>query len=186
MEFIADLWLPILISTFALWIMSFLTWVILPHHYGDRQRAGDEDALMKFLSDANIGPGNYFFPYCGSAKEQGDSAYMERYTQGPRGTLNVYAMPNMPVNMAKTIAYFFVTLLTIGYISHVACPPGDAATDFMKVFRVTGTIGVLTYGSSGLLNRVWFTERMWTHVVDGIAYGLAAGLIFAAMWPAGS
>ena len=183
MEFIADLWLPILLSTFALWILSFVAWVIAPHHYGDRSKVADEEGLMKYLSDAGVGPGNYFFPYAGSAKQQGDKQYVERYTSGPRGTLNVYDMPNMAVNMGKTILYFFVTTATIAYITHVACPPADAASTFIKVFRIAGTIGVLAYGTSGALNRVWFVERMWTHIVDGVIYGVVAGLIFASMWP---
>jgi hypothetical protein len=65
----------------------------------------------------------------------------------------------------------------------VACPPGDAASDFVKVFRIAGTIAVLTYATSGVLNRIWFKQRMWTHLVDGIAYGVVAGLIFAFFWP---
>lgn len=186
MEFAFDLWLPILLSTIALWFLSFLVWAVLPHHFGDKTKLGNEEELMNFLRQSNVAPGNYFFPYCGSAKEQGDKAYTERYTNGPRGTLNVYRMPNMASNMLRTILYFFVTAFTIAYITHVACPPTDDATDFMKVFRIAGTIGVLTYATSGVLNRVWFTERMWTHIVDGIVYGLVIGLIFAAMWPGGA
>ena len=185
MAFFGDLWLAIVIGTFVLWILSFVAWAVLPHHFGDNRMLGDEDALMKFLDDAGVQPGNYFFPYCGSAKEQGDKAYIEKYTAGPRGTLNVYAMPNMPSNMVRTILYFFVTVFTIGYITHVACPPGDAASDFMKVFRIAGTIGVLVYASSGVLDRIWFVRRMWTSILDGIVYGLVVGLIFAFMWPGG-
>lgn len=89
-------------------------------------------------------------------------------------------MPNMGKNMALTILYFFVTVFTIAYIAHIACPPGS---EFILVFRIAGTISVLTYASSGVLNRIWFTERMWTNIVDGIVYGLVLGLIFAALWP---
>ena len=181
MDFFGDLWLAILAGTFVLWILSFVSWVVLPHHYGDKAKVPDEDGLMNYVRQANIAPGNYFFPYCGSAKEQSDKGYVERYTNGPRGTLNVYAMPNMASNMIRTILYFFVTIFTIAYITYVACPPG---TDFVKVFRIAGTIGVLTYASSGVLNRVWFTERMWTNIIDGVIYGVVLGLIFAAMWPA--
>ena len=106
---------------------------------------------------------------------------MDRYSRGPRGTLNVYEMPNMASNMLRTILYFFVTVFTIAYITHVACPPGDTTTT--KVFRIAGTIGVLVYGTSGVLNRIWFVERMWTHVVDGLVYGVVVGLLFACMWP---
>ena len=184
MEFLFDLWLPILVGTFVLWILSFVAWAVLPHHFGDRSKIDNEEGLMEYIRE--VPPGNYFFPYCGSSKEQTDKAYMERYTAGPRGTLNIYNMPNMPSNMIRTILYFFVTIFTIAYITHVACPPGDAATTFMKVFRVAGTIAVLNYASSGVLSRIWFTERMWTNIVDGIVYGITLGLIFAFFWPAGT
>ena len=183
MEFVLDLWLPILVGTVVLWFMSFFFWAMAPHHFGDKSKVEDEEGLMSFLKQANVSAGNYFFPYCGSAKEQSDKEYIQRYTNGPRGTLNVYEMPNMPSNMIRTILYFFVTVFTIAYITHVACPPVEEASDFMKVFRIAGAIAVLTYATSGVLNRVWFTERMWTHIVDGIAYGVVLGLIFAAFWP---
>ena len=91
-------------------------------------------------------------------------------------------MPVMPVNMAKTISYFLVTVATIGYITHVACPPGEEGLDFMRVFRVAGTISILTYATSNVLNRVWFKKRVWTEVLDGVIYGLVLGLIFASFW----
>ena len=180
MAFVSDLWLVILVATIALWFLSFLAWAILPHHFGDKKRLGKEDAVMDLVRQSNIPPGNYMFPYAATSKEQGDKEYMENYMGGPRGTLNIYAVPNMGKNMLNTILYFFVTVFTIAYIVHVACPPG---AEFMKVFRFAGTIGVLNYASSGVLNRIWFTERMWTNIVDGIVYGLALGLIFASMWP---
>ncbi len=186
MAFVGDLWLAIVIGTIALWLLSFVAWAVLPHHFGDNRKIADEDGLMKFLKQANVTPGNYFFPYCGSAKEQGDKAYVARYTTGPRGTLNVYTMPNMASNMIRTILYFFVTVFTIGYVTHVACPPGDASTDFMRVFRVAGTIGVLVYASSGVLDRIWFVRRMWTSILDGVIYGLVIGLIYACFWPGGA
>ena len=163
MAFVGDLWLAMVIGTILLWLLSFVAWAILPHHFGDNKKVEDEDGLRQYLEQANVQPGNYFFPYCGSAKEQSDKGYVEKYTAGPRGTLNVYEMPNMASNMFRTILYFFVTIFTIAYISYMACPPADAGTTFMHVFRVVGTIGVLTYATSGVLNRIWFTERMWTH-----------------------
>ena len=180
MAFVADLWLAIVVATIVLWFLSFLAWAMLPHHFGDRKKLGSEDAFMDFVRKNNVAPGNYLFPYAASSKEQGDKEYMEKYMGGPRGTLNVYAVPNMGKNMAFTILYFFVTVFTIAYIVHVACPPGS---DFMKVFRFAGTIGILNYASSGALNRIWFVERMWTQIADGVVYGLTLGLIFAAMWP---
>jgi len=89
---------------------------------------------------------------------------------------------DMAVNMSKTILYFAVTVSTIAYITHVACPPGSEGVDFMRVFRMSGTIGILTYATSNVLHRVWFKKRVWTEIVDGIVYGLVLGLIFASFW----
>ena len=186
MEFLIDLWLPILLGTVVLWFMSFFAWAVLPHHFGDNKKVPDEDGLMEYLKSSGLGAGNYFFPYAGSSKEQSDPEYAARYTEGPRGNLNLYDMPNMPSNMVQTILYFLVTVLTIGYVTHVACPPGAEGTDFMKVFRIAGTIGVLCYASSGFMHRIWFKARHWTFVVDGLAYGVVLGLIFGMLWPGGA
>lgn len=185
MEFLVDLWIPILVATVVLWFMSFFAWALLPHHFGDKSKFPDEDALMEFLKNSGAPSGNYLFPYASNAQEQGAKEYIKRYTDGPRGALDLYEMPNMGSNMAQTILYFLVTVLTIGYVTHVACPPGAESTDFMKVFRIAGTIGVLCYASSGFLFRIWFKSRHWTHVLDGIAYGVVLGLIYGLLWPVG-
>ncbi len=183
MEFLVDLWLPILIGTVVLFFCSFLAWAILPHHFGDHRKAPHEDELMEFIRSKNIPPGNYIYPHAENSKTQKSKEYIDAYTNGPRGTLDVYEMPNMAVNMGQTILYFLVTVATIGYITHVACPPGADGTDFMKVFRMAGTIGILTYATSCVLHRVWFKKRVWTEILDGAVYGLIIGLIFAFLWP---
>ena len=182
MEFLVALWLPILVATVVLWVLSFVAWVVLPHHFGDFKKLDSENEMMELVKQANIPAGNYMFPYSGTKPEQDSKEYQDRYTEGPRGTLNVYNMPNMGINMAQTILYFLITSLTIACITNVACPAGDAETDFMKVFRIAGTIGVLTYASSGVLHKIWFKAKQWTDMLDGAVYGVALGLIFAALW----
>jgi hypothetical protein len=182
MEFLVDLWVPILVGTIILWICSFLAWVVLPHHFNDFKKLEAEEEVMQQVRNLKIAPGNYMFPYADSKADQGTKEFREKYEQGPMGTLNVYDNPNMGLNMAKTIGYFLVTVLTIAYITHVACDPADATTDFMRVFRVAGTIGVLVYGSSSICLRIWFKAKMWSDIVDGIVYGLVLGLIFAMLW----
>ena len=179
MEFVMTLWLPIIVGTVVLWFLSFFAWALLPHHFGDTQKAPGEEELKQFIKEANIPTGNYLFPHAENPKAQGTKEYVDNYTAGPRGMLCVYKMPNMPVNMINTILYFLVTVFTIAYITSVACPKESG---FMQVFRIAGTIGVLTYASSGFLNRIWFTARHWTHVLDGTVYGLVLGLIFGMLW----
>jgi hypothetical protein len=185
MEFLFDLWVPILVGTFVLFILSFLFWAMLPHHFGDHGKIPNEDAFMDFLRSQNIPTGNYIFPCPDKASDQHKKENVEKYTAGPRGLLDVYDMPNMPANMAKTISYFLVTVTTIAYITHVACPPAAETTDFMRVFRIAGTVGVLTYATSCVLHRVWFKKRIWTEVLDGTIYGLVLGLIMASLYSYG-
>lgn len=183
MEFLIDLWLPILLNGIILFFASFLAWVVLPHHFGDKKALPNEDSVMEFIRGQNLPAGNYMFPYAESKAVQGSKEYVEKYTNGPRGLVDIYDMPSMPVNMIKTVVFFLVTSAVIGYITHVACPPGGEGVDFMKVFRVAGTIGILTHASSGVLNGIWFRKRLITDIIDGIVFGLILGLIFALLWP---
>ena len=121
--------------------------------------------------------------HAASKQEQGSKEYAEKYKAGPRGLLDVYDMPSMPMNMLCTVVFFLITSAVIGYITLVACPLGDENTTFMKVFRVAGTIGILTHASSGILNGIWFKKRLFTDIIDGIVFGLILGLIFAFLWP---
>ena len=182
MEFLIDLWLPILLNGVVLFVLSFVAWVILPHHFNDFSMLPEESDFMDAVERMNIPVGNYMFPYAKSKVEQGSPEYQEKYKVGPRGTLQVFSMPNMGVNMAKTVVFFLVTSAVIGYITYFACPP-IAEGQFMKVFRIAGTIGILVHASSGILNGIWFQRKMLTNFVDGVVYGLILGLIFAFLWP---
>ena len=190
MEFFADLWLPIIMNSVVLFFASFAAWVLLPHHFKDKRQLSNEVQVMNMIRDLNIPPGNYMFPYSATKQEQGSELYRDKYTKGPRGCLDVYAMPNMPRNMLHTIAFFFVTSAVIGYITYVASPPGvmprGADSPFWHVFRLAGTIGILTHASSGYLNSIWFKRARLTDFIDGIVFGLILGLIFALLWPSGA
>ncbi len=178
--FIIDLWLPILLCGIVLFFASFIAWMILPHHFADFKKLSNEDEFMDRIREMDLPSGNYMFPHVDSKQEMRDPEYAERYEKGPRGALDIYDKANMPVNMGMTFLFFLVTSAVIGYITQVACPNG---TEFLKVFRVAGTIGVLVHASSGILNGIWFRKRLIAHFVDGIVYGLIIGLIFALLWP---
>jgi hypothetical protein len=89
----------------------------------------------------------------------------------------------MGVNMACTLAFFIVANFVIAYLASIAVPAG---ADFLTVFRFVGTAGILTYGTANILNGIWFGRKMVADIVDGIAYGLITGLVFAWLWPGGS
>jgi hypothetical protein len=179
---LASLWLPILASGIALFFASWAAWMVLPHHKGEWIGLPNEDAVRRELSSDKLPAGQYCFPYCASPKDMQSETHKAKMQAGPRGTLTLWkAPPNMGLNMLCTVAFFLTASAVIAYLAGMVLPPGE---DRMKVFRFVGTAGVLTYGTANILNGIWFGRKMVADIVDGIAYGLITGAIFAALWPA--
>ena len=184
MEFLAHLWLPLLLSAVAVWFWSFLSWAILPLHKGDSKALPDEEAFAAAVRPLNIPPGSYGFPNCSDHKERNDPAFQAKWKAGPVGLLNIW-MPNlnMGANMILSFAVYAVASCLIAYAGYAAIPHASHA----KAFQVAGTMGLLTYCFAFLPNMIWFQASKSTKVMavfDGVVQGLLTGTIFALMWPA--
>jgi hypothetical protein len=166
-----------------LFFASFAAWMLLPHHKPEWKGVDKEDAFLQALRGAGVGPGQYMFPYSCKPEDWKSEEFKRRQQAGPTGTLIVWSrQPNMAVNMACTVVFFMVVSAVIAYLAGIAIPPG---ANFLTVFRFVGTAGILTYGTANILNGIWFGRKMVADIVDGVAYGLITGLIFAALWPGG-
>ncbi len=82
------LWLPILLSTIALFFTSFLSWMVFRLHEKDWVKIDDEDRLIDTVREMNIPEGSYMFPGCNSGKEMNSPEYQEKYKAGPRGIIS--------------------------------------------------------------------------------------------------
>jgi hypothetical protein len=177
---LASLWLPIIVTGVALFFASWLAWMVIGHHKADWKTLPNEDQFTGMVRGA-IEPGQYMFPNCPTAEEYKTEAFKAKMKTGPHGTLTVYSPDiNMGINMLLTWLLFTSISLVIAYLAGMVIKPG---ADFWFVFRFVGTAGILVYATSGLLNSIWFRRRIIGDVIDGIAYGLITGAIFAAMWP---
>jgi hypothetical protein len=181
---LASLWLPILVSGIALFFASFAAWMLLPHHKKDWIGLPNEEAVMQQLRKDSLGGGQYCFPYAATPEDMKSEVYKAKMQAGPRGTLTLWkAPPNMAMNMVCTVIFFLVANAVIAYLAGMVIPPISDPGDRWKIFRFVGTAGVLTYGTANILNGIWFGRRMVSDIVDGIAYGLITGAIFALLWP---
>ncbi len=179
-----SLWLPIIVSGVALFFASWAAWMLLPHHKPEWTGLPDENTVMETLRRTNVPPGQYMFPYSSKPEDWKSEEFQRRRETGPTGTLTVWEKPpNMGVNMLCTVLFFVIANFVIGYLAGIALDPGES---FMKVFQFVGTAGILTYGTANILNGIWFGRKMVADIIDGIAYGLITGLIFAALWPGAS
>ena len=177
---IADLWLPILASGAAVFILSFMMWMVLPHHRSDWGAVPDEDGTMAFLGD--IKAGQYTFPHCASPESMKDPAWVKKAEDGPSGLLVI--RPRGPMNMGKSMLVsfgfnLFISVL-VAYVLTISLPDAGAG---MRVFRVASTTAFLGYAGALGWNAIWFNHS-WSSTLksacDGLVYGLATGAIF--MW----
>jgi hypothetical protein len=182
MGMIFALWLPILLTTAVLFFASFLAWVVLPHHKPDVKRWPDEDKLLAFIRDSNAEPGEYMFPLIDDKDMKADWA-QKRYAAGPWGMVNLWsAQPAMGRNMAMTVLFFFVVTILVAYVGAAALPPGAS---FGEVFQIVGTTAILAHCAGGVCREIWFTRPLRAKLMDlldGLAYGVITGVIFALLW----
>jgi hypothetical protein len=178
---ILTLWLPIVASGIALFFASWLAWMLLPHHKKEWQGLPNEDAVMGALKNSGVAAGQYMFPYAACSADWKSDAFKAKLQAGPNGNMVVWSGAcNMGKNMLCTVLFFLVASFVIAYLAAMVIAPG---ADRWFVFRFVGTAGILTYGTANILNGIWFGRKMVADIVDGIAYGLITGAIFAWLWP---
>jgi hypothetical protein len=185
MQEISSLGLPILLSAIAVFVASFLAWVVIGHHTPDWNELPDEEATITLLQKSGAKAGQYMFPMMRSKEQMADESKQRRMDSGPWGTVNIWARPvNMGRNLLQTFVFYLVASFFVGYLGTLALDPGAS---FSRVFQVTGTAGILAYAFGGVPNAIWFGTHFRSaimDVIDGICFGLITGLVFASMWPA--
>lgn len=184
MELLIPLWLPIILSAVAIWVISVIACMALPHHKQDFIGLADEDGFMDYIRRSGIKPGNYVFPDFRGREAMKSEKIQKGLEEGPVGHLSVWQTPlTMGGKLAATFIVYLVVSTLIAYLTRVALP---GAASFAKVFQVAATAGILAYCFSFIPNAVWFGSYKRTIVasfIDGIVYGLITGAIFAWRWP---
>lgn len=194
MDFLTHLWLPIVVAGVGVWVASALAWMAIGHHKKDRDTIPREQEFMDTITRLNLGPGNYGFPdFCqhdALPRKERMEALKKLYDRHPQGTLRVWAPVNMGVNMFLTFLFYLVTSTVIAYLAWATLPHGGAAggtSSFWKVFQVVGTAGILAYCFASFPQDLWFQKKRRAVLMDwldGAAFGLITGAVFAWLWPA--
>lgn len=184
MEFLTHLWLPILLSSAAVWIASAIIWMALPHHKNDWDALPDEKGFFEALDSLAIPPGNYGFPDCKDHARMKDPEVKRRWEAGQAGMIRIWGKVSMGRNMLLTFLVYLVVSSVIAYLGWSAIGP---TAHFGKAMQVMGTAGVLAYTFAFIPNGIWFGQyprAILMCMIDGVVYGLITGAIFAGLWPA--
>lgn len=181
---LTDLWLPILVSGVAVFILSAVMWMMMPHHKKDYSRLPDEDSVMKLLRGGQVTRGQYSFPHCDGHAAMKDPVWQEKQKLGPIGMLYIVpGCPNMGKAMCLSLIHNFAIATFVAYVASHALLPGSS---YLSIFRIVGTTTILAYCGARFADAIWMGHT-WrgvaTQVFDGIVYGLVTAGIFGWLWP---
>jgi len=179
------LWLPILLSSVIVFIVSFIVHTAPLWHKGDFPKMPDEDKVADALRPLAIPPGEYMIPRASGSKEMRSPEFAEKLKKGPVMMLKVW--PNGPMSMTKSLVFWFVYSIVVGifaaYVAGRALPTG---AEYLHVFRFTGTVSFVGYSIALWQNSIWY-GRSWgmaiKTTVDGLIYALLTAGTFGWLWP---
>jgi hypothetical protein len=182
---LASLWLPILLSAVAVFVVSSILHMVLPLHRKDYRQVPNEAEAMAVLRKGGVAPGLYYMPWGRDPKEMSTPEMVARLKEGPVGILAV--MPSGPMNMGKFLGMWFVYCLLVGlFVAYLLGIVLAAGTEAMRVFRVATTAAFLAYCLPYYVESVWHAHPWGVtlkNMFGGLLYALAAGAVFAWLWP---
>jgi hypothetical protein len=182
---IVQLWAPVLLSAFLVFIGSSLIHMVLKWHNSDYQKLPNEDEVRTALRKGGPAPGQYIFPHCLDPKEQAKPEMQQKYVEGPVGMVTVMrsGLPNMGPMLGQWFGFNILVAIFTAYVASRTLQPG---TDYLKVFQIAGTVAFLSYAMGGIPSAIWM-GKPWSatfkDIGDGLIYGLLTGGAFGWLWP---
>jgi hypothetical protein len=183
---ITNLWLPIFLSGILVFVVSSVLHMVLAYHRNDFWKVPGEDAVADALRPFDVPPGDYVLPHSDSPQELQSEEFRAKVSKGPTWFITV-VHPTTFFNMGPQLVQWFAYTLLVGIVSAYVggrfLAPG---TDYLDVFRLTGTVAFASY-SMGLMQRsIWYKQR-WSSTLksmfDGLIYATLTGGVFGWLWP---
>ena len=176
---VIELWIPIVLAGLATHILRTIFWTAMPHHKPEWQSLPNEDDFFR-MQAGKIPAGQYIFPFARDPEVCKSEEYKSKIGKCT-GMLIIWPSPtSMGKAIGLTLVTFMVISFVVGYLASLGVTKG---ADFMTVFRFVTTAGLLAHISAKFPFVFWFRRKIAMDVLDGIAFALATGLIYAWLWP---
>jgi len=183
---IVSLWLPILLSAVAVFIISSIIHMFLGYHKNDFNKLPAEDQAMDEIRKLNIPPGDYMMPYSTDNKERQSQEFKDKMNKGPVAVITMF--PSGQMNMGSNLILWFIYSVIVGifaaYISGRALVPG---ADYLSVFRFAGCTAFVGYSLALMQNSIWYKKK-WSATIlsmfDGLIYAFITAGFFGWLWQA--
>lgn len=181
-----SLWLPILLSAIAVFIVSSIIHMALRYHNTDFSQLPNEGAVLDALAPLSIPPGDYAVPHMTDMSAMKDPAFVEKVKRGPVAMMTVLPAEKV-MNMGPQLILWFINALIVSlfaaYLTGRALGPG---AEYLEVFRFAGTIAFAGYSLALLHGSIWYGRR-WSATLksmfDGFVYACVTAGVFGWLWP---
>ena len=179
------LWLPILLSSVVVFIMSSVIHMASPWHKNDYPKVPNEDKMRDVLRPLAIPPGDYLIPRPSSRQEMRSPEFIEKMKKGPVMMFTV--MPGGSMAMGKQLAQWFLFSVVVGIFA--ACVAGSAlppGASYRAVFHFAGLTAFAGYTLALWPMSIWYRRSWITTIkatVDGLIYALLTAGVLAWLWP---
>lgn len=178
-----ELWLPILVATIAVFIVSSLIWTVIGWHNSDWKELPDEDSAWDVLK--GVPQGQYSLPYARDGKAKQDPEWQAKAKEGPAAMITIW--DGDTTKMGKQLTQWFVYILVITVIlAYVTSKLVHSGESFLMVFHSILILGALTYSGAPAMGSIWFGHswgRTIKDIVDGIIYAAVTAAVMAWLWP---
>jgi hypothetical protein len=183
MAFLAQLWLPIVVSAVLVFVLSAVTHMFLPARKTEWGRLAKEADLQAALR--GVTPGLYAFPASSTPGENPTPEDLKRWAAGPSGWLSL--VPAGPFNMGRNLGLSLLMNLFVSFFAaYIAAHALGVAPHYRAVFRLVGSIGFLAYAVGPIYEAIWYwkpAKSLGLGAIDALLYGLAMGGVFGWLWP---
>jgi hypothetical protein len=185
MEFLAQLWIPIIVSAVLVFIASSLIHMVFKWHNSEYRKLPNEDAVRTVMRSGGATPGQYVIPHCADMKELKSPEMTQKFVEGPIAFLTL--RPPGPPKMGGALGLWFALNVGVSVIAaYIAFKTMTPESTFYQVCRVTSAIGFMSYGIGSVTQGIWM-GKPWSAVakelLDAIIYAVILGCVFAWLWP---
>ena len=160
MTSVITLWLPILLSAVAVFLVSSVIHMMSPWHKSDYPRVPDEEAFRSAVGPMAIPPGDYMVPRPESREHLRSPEFAEKMRAGPRVIMTV--LPGGDFSMTKNLVQWFVYLIVISLFS--AGIAGSALPEGAEDKAVFHFVALSAFGGYALALwqlSIWYS-RSWS------------------------
>lgn len=182
-----ELWLPIVLSALSCLAISWLAWMVLPHHRAEFMRLPTEPDVLDALRKVPPPPGSYRFPFA-NRREMDRADVKLAFERGPVGFLTIANRNRPPVlrMVLQAGLHFLVVSCAVGGVAWLAAPAPRFGASANVIATVSFVVALLAYAAASVPDSVWF-GRSWraflAQLFDATTCAAATAALFTWLWP---